>query len=296
MNDLIIQKSQAGNRLDKFLCTQFGQSRNFFKNLIDEGSILINGTLSKPSYILKEGDMCTIALPTPAIQSGDISQLGISIIFENSDFAVLNKPAGVLVHPTSHKQVMPTVVDWLKIMYSAIHAVGAPERPGIVHRLDKDTSGILLVAKTQEAYMYFTALFKDRKIHKKYLAVVSGAPEPEGYVDFKIERDRTQPQKMTHKYGSGRVAATYYMVKEYFKDAALTELRPITGRTHQLRVHMAGIGHPIMGDTVYGTASSLINRQALHASEIAFTYNEQEFSFVCELPNDIKEFVKNLRK
>lgn len=167
-------------------------------------------------------------------------------------------------------------------------------RPGIVHRLDKDTSGILVVAKTPQAQAYFSDLFKNRKIEKTYLAVVSGHPEKSGTIKSNIIRNQKHKQKMTISEIDGRTARTSWQVLEYLKDAALLEVKPFTGRTHQIRVHLESIGHPIIGDIVYGQKSDLINRQALHAYKLKFDFENIAYIFSWYMPKDMQELISKL--
>jgi 23S rRNA pseudouridine1911/1915/1917 synthase len=290
---LTIEPLDSPQRIDVYLGNYFkAYSRSYFKNLLDQHAITLNGALvTKPSTLVHANDTLTIRFPEsiPLYSDKDIpADLGVSILYENPDFLIIEKPGTITVHAphTNFKEV--TLVDWLLKHYEEIRKVGQEDRPGIVHRLDKETSGLLIIPRTTRAHGIFGDLFKDRGVHKTYLALVQGHPGKEGTIDLPISRD-TVPIKMTHKNPHGKPAITHYTVLEYFDNAALVELKPVTGRTHQLRVHCAAIGHPIIGDPVYGTPSKLIQRQALHAHKIAFTFDGKEYSFTSELPADFKK-------
>ena len=308
----IVQASQAGQRIDKFLTQVLpAYSRNFFQNLIGQGNIIINKThQAKSSSILKESDTISITIPipvaTPAFTPLE-SDLGIEILFTHEHFLVIYKPAGVLVHKTQAPTNEPTVVDWLMSKHNDLASVGDIQRPGIVHRLDKDTSGLMIIARTNYAHMQFSALFKSRKITKTYHALVHGHPAASGSIDLDITRHPTVRKKMTTsipddktfsmtsdiriRRPTSRAAVTHYKVKEYFEQHALVEVTPITGRTHQIRVHFTAIGHPLVGDYIYGTTSNLIARHALHAHSLSFTFDNHAFSFNKEVPDDFKKLL-----
>lgn len=291
-------------RIDLYLNHHFPlYSRTFFQKLIEQGKISINGTLvSKAGMIVKPDDRIELSFPPERIQSIDqqkVNDLAITIVFEHPHFFIINKPAGVMVHPAaSTPSTVLTLTDWLVQQDADIREVGAVDRPGIVHRLDKDTSGLLIVPRTNHAHTIFGDMFKNRQIAKTYYAIVSPATaKPAGTINFSIARDRHTKIKMAFfkpSYRSARSAITHYQTIQLFKSGALLEVKPVTGRTHQIRVHCLAIGSPIIGDTVYGNASSLINRQALHAGKLEFTFDGEFFSFQAPLPEDMEKLIEQL--
>ncbi len=303
---LHVPREYDGKRLDKFIASNFPlYSRSFFSRLIDDGQIQLNGTtITKAGATLKEGDTVSIKFPAPRdVQVGALQErdLAIEVLFTHPHFLIVHKPAGLLVHPPSMQSTAATLVDWLLVHYSSIENVGYVDRPGIVHRLDKDTSGILVIPRTNHAHSTFGDLFRERTIDKTYHAIVEGNPNPSGVIDLPIGRDQITKTKMSTKVHPGRSvkmrdATTKYRVLEYFDDAALVEVKPVTGRTHQIRVHFAAIGHPLIGDPVYGKKSKLIKRQALHAHNLSFIFEGKAYSFERKVPEDMQILIKSLRK
>lgn len=301
-----ITQEDAHQRLDAYLNQKLpSYSRSFFQRLIQEKQILINGKpANKSSLLLKVGDVITIQFPD-AKKSEPYKELDpsvkVAIIFEHEHFFVLNKPAGLMVHTPNHSSNDATLVDWIIAHHKEIASIGQTNRPGIVHRLDKDTSGIIIIARTNYAHIQFGTMFEQRIIHKTYTAIVHGHPPKEGTIDRAIGRCPSIRTRMTTYSASqaeshnARHAITHYKVLEYFTDYSLVEVKPVTGRTHQIRVHFASIGHPIMGDTVYGKSSILIGRQALHAHSISFLFDNQEHLLIAQLPEDIEKTIALLR-
>ncbi len=307
---LQVGPEQNSMRLDKFVGTQFPlYSRTFFQQLINEQCISLNGhQISKPSIRLKEGDRITIQFPPERkTKPVDLSHadLGVTIIHKHEHFLIINKPAGLLVHASSSASTAITLVDWLVANYAEIAHVGYIDRPGIVHRLDKDTSGLMVIPRTQYAHAYFGALFKNREIHKTYLAIVHGHPPKMGTIDLAITRNHIARHKMAavdpdaylhNNTSTVRPAITHYQVLEYFDEHALIQAKPVTGRTHQIRVHCASIGHPLVGDPIYGKKSNLIKRQTLHAHAITFAFDGQQHTFSSQPPEDFEKVAKLLHE
>lgn len=309
----VVEKSHAGQRIDKFLTIMLPHlSRSFFQNLIEKNHISINQHSAKASSIVHENDLITVIIPTPEkrpLYNPVRTDLGIEILYTHDHFFIINKPAPLLVHQTEVPTNEPTVVDWLLSTHQELVDVGSQERPGIVHRLDKETSGLMIIARTNLAHKTFGQMFKDRMISKTYIALVEGHPPASGTIDLAIGRHPTMRKKMTtylpddqtrslttpyriRNQSMTRNALTHYTVKEYFKNHSLVELQPQTGRTHQIRVHCAAIGHPLVGDYLYGTLSKAIKRHALHATSLSFNFQGTSFNFKKELPDDFKALIE----
>jgi 23S rRNA pseudouridine1911/1915/1917 synthase len=300
-----VPEEQQALRIDHFLALTFPTySRTFFKRLIEQGCITVNqAPATKASTPVRKHDVIGITVPTrpsPSILDTAHEGLGVRVLFEHEHFLVVEKPSGLPVHKPRDTYQGVTLVDWLVNSYKEVIQVGTTERPGIVHRLDKDTSGLLLIGRTPYGHARLGELFKQRLVEKTYLALVEGLPPAQGVIDFKIERDLQQPTKMKYTLSSGRDALTYYTVREYFARHALLEVRPVTGRTHQIRLHCTAIGHSLVGDSLYGTkvspASPIeLSHAALHAHRLAFTFAEQRYEFCSELPSDLQKAVQILR-
>jgi 23S rRNA pseudouridine1911/1915/1917 synthase len=305
--ELVATDDDNNLRLDSFITKKIPErSRSFFKSLFRDKLITVNGkVISKPSYSVQTGNTVTVQLPpippldTPKKFEGD---LGVRLVHEDKDFLIVYKPAGLMTHAPTPYSPEVTLVDWLLNAFADLSSVGEAERPGIVHRLDKDTSGLLVIPRNNQALTRFGELFKERDMQKTYLALVEGHPEPTGTISLPIGRHPHQKHKMTHIDESklkqnlaSRPAKTHYTVLEQFKECALVEVRPVTGRTHQIRVHFAAIGHPLIGDAVYGSTSPLIARQALHAQSLAFEYQGKPYSFSVELPEDFRLAIEKAR-
>jgi 23S rRNA pseudouridine1911/1915/1917 synthase len=255
----ILTVDADGERLDRFLGRVLADhSRTSMQKLVEEGFVLINGApVTKPALRLSEGDAVSIRIPPPPPSEVEPEQIPLSIIFENDDLLVIDKPAGMVVHPAAGHQ-RGTLVAAVLGYAPEVGEVGEIERPGIVHRLDKDTSGLILVAKNTEAHRFLQAAFAERKAEKTYLALVTGRPPTaEGRIETDIGRDPSHRQRMSVVPPSrGRAAVTVYQTREKFKENTLLEVHPLTGRTHQIRVHLAYIGCPVTGDAVYGRPAS----------------------------------------
>jgi len=297
-----------GVRLDAFIAKQFpSYSRSFFQRMIAHQLVQINGSIViRPGVVVKKADSVTLTFPTQAYDPKDaaafIGKPPIPVIFEHEHFLIIDKPAGWVVHAPHRFSDEVTVVDWLISHYPDLQQVGIAERPGIVHRLDKETSGLLIIARTNYAHQQFGALFVSRTVQKTYLAVVVGVPAAaQATISLPIGRDpvskvkmKTFPALRAHD-ATIRAARTDYRVLETFKNSALLELKPLTGRTHQIRVHCAAIGHPLMADKVYGQETPLMARHALHAQALAFVFDEQAYDFCSPLPDDFAALVHKLR-
>ncbi len=262
----------AVERLDVFVARRMpGLTRSRVRRLIEDGLVLVGGRAYQQAARLERGQQVSVTVPPPADGAALPEAIPLDVLYEDADVLDVNKPVGMTVHPApAHPSA--TLVNAVLAHSRDLSGIGGVLRPGIVHRLDRETSGIILIAKNDAAHRSISAQLKDRSVNKVYLALVEGTPKPQaGVVDAPIARDPRNRRRMA-VVESGRDAATEYRVVERLRGASLVEARPKTGRTHQIRVHLAAIGHPLVGDRLYGHASSLIGRQALHAWRIAFTH------------------------
>jgi 23S rRNA pseudouridine1911/1915/1917 synthase len=273
----------AASRLDVFVTrVSLGLSRNQAQRLIEEGRVKVGGGLQKASYRLRPGEEIDISLPPPSPTELSPESLPLDILFEDDQVVAVNKPAGLVVHPAAgHRE--GTLVHGLLHHCGNLAGLGGPLRPGVVHRLDKNTSGVILVAKTDAAYRHLTREFKERLVHKEYRALVYGRMgEPSGTVDAPIDRHSRNRTKMG-VVKDGREALSSWWVERAFREVSLLKVIIRTGRTHQIRVHLAHIQHPVVGDRTYGGKRRVsaiqnplvrarldrIKRQLLHASAVA---------------------------
>jgi 23S rRNA pseudouridine1911/1915/1917 synthase len=285
----------GGLRLDKYVSQKCPElSRTRVQKLIEDGCIRVNSQPAKSSLKLEDGDEIDIAVPPPTPSPLVAEAIPLKVLYEDRDVLVVDKPAGLTVHPApghySH-----TLVNAILAHVPDIE-VGETDRPGIVHRLDKDTSGLIIVAKNGLAHMNLAEQFKSRSISKVYLALVKGRLTPEqGIIEAAIGRDPRRRQRMAVVAG-GREARTEYKVVRYLDGYTLLEIRPKTGRTHQIRVHLAAIGFPVVGDATYGTTSEYVSRQFLHAHRLGFklpsTGEYREFESA--LPVDLAAALENI--
>ena len=281
----------AGVRLDKFVgerCSEL--SRTHAQQLIADGFITVNGKAVKPSLKLAPGDTVDITIPPESPSTLEPENIPLNIIYEDSDLLVIDKPAGLAVHPAPGTPAH-TLVNAVLSYLPGLAADADSLRPGIVHRLDKDTSGLILVAKNRVAQANLSEQFKSRAVSKSYLVLVKGKLMPEkGIIEADIGRDPRNRQRMA-VVASGREARTDYRVIKYYGNYSLLEIKPETGRTHQIRVHLAAIGFPVVGDTTYGYKSPHLSRQFLHASKIGFRLPStgQYVEFESPLPPDLEK-------
>lgn len=277
-------------RLDAWLAgAEPSLSRARWQQLIRDERVLVNGKAVKPNESLHAGDEIRWELPPPAPTNLEGEAMHLDILFEDADLIVINKPPGLVVHPAPG-HATGTLVHGLLHHCEDLSGIGGEERPGIVHRLDRDTSGCLIVAKTEAAMAELARQFKDREVKKEYTALVWGRPIPaQGTVRTTIGRDPRHRQKMCADVKHGRDAVTHYETVTLFPDMTLMRLRIETGRTHQIRVHMAHLHHPVVGDRVYGRArkhehEDLIVRQMLHAGRVSFTHPKSHKLMIFEAP------------
>jgi 23S rRNA pseudouridine1911/1915/1917 synthase len=295
----VVPKEAAGLRLDQFLRREWPEhSRAFLQKLIEQGDVRVNGKPSKPSHSVRAGDEIGMEIPPPRPLEARPEEIPLDVLFEDRDLIVVNKPAGLVVHPAAGNQEHTLVNALLHHCRGGLAGIGGVERPGIVHRLDKGTSGCLVVAKTDFAHQALVAQFKSRGVKKIYRAVCWGRLEKSsGRIETVIGRSERDRKKMSARVARGRQAVTDYRVLKQFADFALVELHIHTGRTHQIRVHMAHIGHPVVGDATYGRkleirnpkSETFITRLMLHAYKLGFMHpRTQEFvEFTAPVPEDM---------
>ncbi len=292
---LIAQK--PGLRLDKYLCQELGGvSRSYIQKLISSGYITVNGIKAKASLKLNRGDRVVATLPPPPPSPLTPEEMPLAIVYEDNDLIVVDKPAGLAVHPApghpSH-----TLVNAILAHCPQLASVGGSLRPGIVHRLDKDTSGLMLIAKNDRARLKLQSQIKERSILKRYLVLARGRLAPErGTIEAPIGRDPRNRKRMAI-VAAGREAITHYRVLRYLNNYTLLEVTPETGRTHQIRVHLSAIGYPVVGDALYGAKSPFLGRQFVHASYLRFEHpsSGRVVEFTSELPPDLEDALANIK-
>ncbi|WP_189045832.1 RluA family pseudouridine synthase [Aliidongia dinghuensis] len=309
--DILVAPEETGQRVDRLLAERLGDfSRSRLKALIEEGRLTVDGaTIANPSLRVKPGQRLVLAPPPPVDDRPQPQAMDLAIVYEDTELLVLDKPVGLVVHPAAGNLDQTLVNALLAHCGDSLTGIGGVKRPGIVHRLDKDTSGLMVVAKTDRAHVALSAAFAERTIERAYWAVVWGVPNPrEGEIDGPIGRSPVNRKKMA-VVASGKPALTRYkVVRPLGLAAALVECRLATGRTHQIRVHMTEIGHPLIGDQVYGrvrpahlkqldpAAAAMAGqfpRQALHAWLLGFEHptTGEHLSFKSPLPADLADLV-----
>ena len=302
-----IEADQAGTRLDTYLASQVeGWSRARLQRLIENEDVLVNGKVAKPSYKLREADELEVELVSPPVDVFAPENIPIDIVYEDETLVVVNKPAGLVVHPGGGT---PSGTLANALVYHFQKLPGTTVRPGIVHRLDKDTSGLLVVAKTEAALENLSDQFRDRSVYKSYVALVHGRVQSNsGKIDQPLARDRSNRTRMAVVRG-GRNALTLYRVRRAFDRFTLLDVELKTGRTHQIRVHLAWMKHPVVGDETYGGGRDntiqdprlrarirSLNRHFLHAEKLGFTHPQTEefVKFESPLPDELAELLSAL--
>jgi 23S rRNA pseudouridine1911/1915/1917 synthase len=287
---------KPGVRLDKYVCDKLIElSRTQIQKLIADGYITVNDQVAKAGLKLNIGDRLRVTIPPPPPSPLTPEAIPLNIIYEDADLLVIDKPAGLTVHPAPGHPAH-TLVNAIISHFPHLAALSDSLRPGIVHRLDRDTSGVMVVAKNSWAQAKLVEQFKTHSVTKVYLVLVKGRLTPEnGIIKAPIGRDPRNRKKMA-VVGSGRQARTDYRVIKYIGDYTLLEVRPETGRTHQIRVHLAAIGFPVVGDKVYGVKSPHLSRQFLHASRLGFKLpaTGEYMEFKSELPPDLAQALRDI--
>ncbi len=299
---VIINADDAGSRLDKILAQHLPEfSRSRMQQLIGQGQVSAGGeTITDASRKVKSGETYILTVPPPESSELASTEIALNIIFEDKHFLVIDKPAGMTVHPAPGHYTDTLVNALLAHCGDSLSGIGGVMRPGIVHRIDKDTSGLLVVAKNDAAHKHLAEQLAERTLKRQYIAIVKGIPTPAiGTIDANIARSNTNRKKMAVVKSGGRASVTHYKVEEMFESAALVRCTLETGRTHQIRVHLGHKGYPIIGDQVYGRKGKTFDfpRQALHAAMLTLIHPKtgKQMEFLSPIPQDMQELINTLR-
>ncbi len=299
MKELVVKDNNQKKRLDSYIVEELEDlSRTTVKRLIDEEKILVNGKKQKSSYKPEMGDVISIDMPEAREIKLEAQNIPVPVIYEDNDIIVVNKPKGMVVHPANGNPDGTLVNAILAMCKNSLSGIGGEIRPGIVHRLDKDTSGLLIVAKNDTAHIKMSKQIQDRKVTKKYIALVKGViAENEATIDLPIARS-TKDRKKMGVDPNGKNAITHFKVLKRYDKYTLLELKIDTGRTHQIRVHMSYIGHPVVGDSVYSNGKNEfdIEGQMLHARYLEFKHpiTGEELKLEAPIPEYFESILKKL--
>ena len=296
-----ITQQENGTRADKLLSDKLeGMTRSYIKKIIDEGGMLLNGKPAKGSAKLKEGDELSVDIPEPTEPDIVAQNIPLNIVYEDAHLLVVNKPQGMVVHPAPGNYTDTLVNALMYHCKGELSGINGVLRPGIVHRIDKNTSGLLMVAKTNAAHLSLAEQIKEHSFSRRYKTIVYGTfKEPEGTVDAPIGRNKKNREKMCVTLENSKEAVTHYRLMKQFSGCALVECILETGRTHQIRVHMSHIGHPVMGDDVYGIKKEKftgLNGQLLHAYLLGFVHpaTGEYMEFTAPLPEHFENILNKL--
>ena len=295
-----ITEEYSGMRLDQAINKKYPDiSRSLAQEMIKNGEITIGNSTVKASQKVKTGDIATINFRSDEMNTDiQATEMNFPIIYEDEDIIVINKPFGLVVHPGAGNEKV-TVVSAL-LSHTNLSPIGAPDRPGVVHRLDKETSGLMVLAKTKEAHKNLAEQFAGHDIEKEYIALIQGhIVNKKGRIQVAIERDPIHRQRMKATSAeNGRMAISIFEVMEYLKNSTLVKVQILTGRTHQIRVHMAFTGHPLLGDTTYGGKKFGNSEHFLHSHKLSFTHPStgKTMTFQAEIPLRFKEVIEELRE
>jgi 23S rRNA pseudouridine1911/1915/1917 synthase len=303
---LDVAPEQAGERLDRYLASVLpGQSRSQVQRLIEQGHVTIEGRQARANLGVRAGDRVAVEIPDAAPSTVEAEDLPLPVLYEDSDLVVVDKPAGMVVHPAAGHD-SGTLVNALLHHVTDLSGIGGEIRPGIVHRLDKGTSGVMVVAKNDRAHEALASQFHDREVEKEYAALVWGVVQAGRRIDLPIGRDPNDRQKMSSRARRARSAVTRITKAHHLRGVTLCHVAIATGRTHQIRVHLSAIGHPIVGDATYGgvhkrVAADLLplqrlDRPFLHAWRLAFHHPDdgRPLEFTAELPADLQSVLDDL--
>nr|WP_270366714.1 RluA family pseudouridine synthase [Eubacterium ramulus] len=305
LEEYTVEESQSGMRLDKFLTEIYpDQTRSFLQKLVKSGEIKVNGKpVIKAGFVVEGGDQISASIPTPQAVEIEAENIPLDILYEDADVLIVNKPKGMVVHPSAG-HYSGTLVN--AIMYhcaDSLSGINGEIRPGIVHRIDMDTTGALIICKNDAAHVDIAEQIKEHTVTRRYRGIVCGVvKEDEGTIEGAIGRHPTQRKKMAINEKNGKPAITHYKVLQRFAKYTYMEFRLETGRTHQIRVHMASIGHPLLGDELYGNPKNLamkgLQGQTLHAMVIGFVHptTHEYMEFEAPLPEYFQNLLKKLPK
>lgn len=298
MKKIIVNQNDIGKRIDSYIAANTGLSRTNIQRLIEEGKVLVNLKNTKVSYKVQENDEIIIEDEKPKETSLKAQNIPIEVLYEDNDVIVVNKPKGMVVHPANGNPDGTLVNAVMAICKDSLSGIGGEIRPGIVHRIDKDTSGVLVIAKNDKAHILMSEQIKNHEVEKTYVALVKGiVKENEATINMPIGRSTRDRKKMAVRK-DGKNAITHFKVLERFRNYTLLEVKIETGRTHQIRVHLAEIGYPIVGDEVYSNGKNEwgIRGQCLHAKSLKFKHpiTGKEMFIEAELPEYFKEVLSSL--
>lgn len=299
MNKLIVDKESIGERLDAYIASKLNSvSRTNVKRLIEEGNVTVNDKAQKVSYKVQENDEIYVEIPEAKELDIQAEDIPVEVVYEDSDIIVVNKPKGLVVHPANGNWDGTLVNAIMAICKDSLSGIGGEIRPGIVHRLDKDTSGLLIIAKNDKAHLNMSEQIKNREVKKIYYALVRGVvPENEATINMPIGRSNKDRKKMAVTK-DGKEAVTHFKVIERFQKYTLLEVKIDTGRTHQIRVHLSEIGYPVVGDEVYSNGKNEfgIRGQLLHAKSLDFKHPRtgEQMHLEAELPEEFLNVLKQL--
>lgn len=305
-----VSSEERGGRLDSFVSDAAGITRSYAQKLIEDGSVTVNSRPSKKNYKLSEGDIVSVVIPAPEEYGAFPEDIPLDVVYEDDDIIIVNKPVGMVVHPAPGHSSGTLVNALMHHCGSSLSGIGGVARPGIVHRIDRDTTGLICAAKNDSAHLSLASQLADHTMHREYKMIVTGnLREDSGTIDKFIGRHPTDRKKMavlSENAAGARNAVTHWRVLERFCSFTYAEAVLETGRTHQIRVHLASIGHPLMGDTVYGGGGTqferrnqpLINGQMLHATALVLLHPRtgEKMRFETPLPENFTEILEKLRK
>jgi 23S rRNA pseudouridine1911/1915/1917 synthase len=299
-----VEEIAKSERLDSFVSSKSGLSRSYIQRLIRDGFVMVNSNKVKASYKIKTGDLIELTIPDEPEETVMPEDIPLDVIWEDENIIIVNKPAGMVVHPSAgHKS--GTLINTLIFKCKRLASIGAPLRPGVVHRLDKDTSGIIMFAKDDVSYLNLQRQFKDREVEKHYLALLYGnLRKDRGEIRQSIGRAVSDRKRISTRTRHGKEAITQFEVIKRYKSATLVDAKIITGRTHQIRVHFAASGYPVLGDRTYGKKISIksgkkiinFNRQMLHAYSLKFKHpiSGEYLQLKAPIPEDMKRAIEEM--